>query len=247
MKIYYDFHIHSCLSPCGDEEMTPCNLVNMAQLAGLSALALCDHNSTKNCAAAAEVAAQLGITFLAGVELCTAEEAHVVCLFPTVDAATQFEQEVIAPSLPPIKNRPEIFGHQVIRDAKDNIVGEHDILLTVATSISVDVVAKLVRSYGGTAIPAHIDRPSYSIPASLGDLPPLGFFAIEISKSGNADDMKARYPEIGDKPLLLNSDAHYLEDIPDAEAYLELPDATPATFIAALNGEIPCGWYRPST
>ena len=44
MKIYYDFHIHSCLSPCGDSEMTPNNLVNMAQLAGLSAIALTDHD-----------------------------------------------------------------------------------------------------------------------------------------------------------------------------------------------------------
>ena len=34
MKLFYDFHIHSCLSPCGDNEMTPFNLVNAAKLFG---------------------------------------------------------------------------------------------------------------------------------------------------------------------------------------------------------------------
>ncbi|MDO5479206.1 MAG: histidinol-phosphatase, partial [Clostridia bacterium] len=29
MKLYYDLHIHSALSPCGDNDMTPNNIVNM--------------------------------------------------------------------------------------------------------------------------------------------------------------------------------------------------------------------------
>lgn len=244
MKIYYDFHIHSCLSPCGDDDMTPCNLVNMAQLAGLTALALCDHNTCGNCAAAAAVAKELGLTFLPGMELCTAEEAHVVCLFPTLEAAQAFE-EIVAPSLPPIKNRPEIFGHQYLYDSEDRLIGSHETLLTPASSISVDNVFSMVRSLGGTAFPAHIDRPSYSITASLGDLPPLGFSAVEISKDGDVTSLKKRYTEIGEKPILLNSDAHYLEDIQEAGPYLELPDDHPETIIAALNGDIPCEWYRP--
>lgn len=243
MKIYYDFHLHSCLSPCGDDEMTPNNIVNMAQLTGLSAIALTDHNTCGNCAATAAVARELGITFLAGMELCTAEEAHVVCLFPTVEAARQFEAHV-APTLPPIPNRPDIFGEQILCDAEDRQIGTHDILLTTASGISVDNVAALARSFGGTAFPAHIDRPSYSVTAALGDLPPLGFAAIEITKNGNAEELTQRYPEIVGKPLLQNSDAHRLEDIQDAGPYLELPVNTPETIIAALNGETPCGWYR---
>ena len=223
--------------------MTPNNIVNMAQLAGLSAVALCDHNTCGNCAAAAAVAAELGITFLPGMELCTAEEAHVVCLFPTVEAALAFEAHV-APTLPPIPNRPEIFGEQQLCDTEDRVVGTHGILLTTASGISVDSVAALVRSFGGTAFPAHIDRPSYSVTASLGDLPPLGFAAVEITKGGHVERLRTLYAEIGEKPLLCNSDAHHLEDIQDAGPYLELPDATPATIIAALNGEIPCEWHR---
>lgn len=243
VKLYYDFHMHSCLSPCGDDEMTPNNLVNMAQLVGLTAIALTDHNTCGNCAATAAVAAELGITFLAGMELCTAEEAHVVCLFPTVDAALQFEQHIAA-ALPPIPNRPDIFGEQLLCDSNDRIVGKHPILLTTASSISIDHVATLVRSFGGAAFPAHIDRPSYSVIASLGDLPPLGFAAAEITKDGDVPALCARYAELSGKPLLCNSDAHYLENIQDAGPYLELPDNKPETIIAALNGSIPCEWYR---
>lgn len=243
MKIYYDFHMHSCLSPCGDDEMTPNNLVNMAQLVGLTAFALTDHNTCGNCAATAAIASELGMVFLPGMELCTAEEAHVVCLFPTIDAALAFEK-MVAPTLPPIPNRPEIFGEQILCDTEDRPIGHHDILLTTASAISVDTIAVLARSHGGTAFPAHIDRPSYSVTASLGDLPPLGFQAIEITQNGNIADLQTRYPEIVGKSLLQNSDAHHLEDIQDAGPYLDLPDNRPETIIAALNGEIPCDWAR---
>ena len=243
MKICYDFHIHSCLSPCGDEDMTPHDLVQMAVILGLDAIALTDHNACGNCPAAAEVASELGITFLAGMELCTMEEAHIVCLFPTVDAALAFET-VIKPTLPPVQNRPDIFGEQTLRNGDDEVLGTEPILLTTASGISVDNVVKLARSFGGTAFPAHIDRPSYSVTAALGDVPSVGFTAVEITAAGDVDQLKAQYREIGDKPLLLNSDAHSLGNINEAGAYLELPDNTPETIIAALNGEIPCVWSR---
>ncbi len=243
MKIYYDFHLHSCLSPCGDAEMTPHDLVQMAAILGLDAIALTDHNTCGNCPAAAEAAREIGITFLPGMELCTAEEAHVVCLFPTLENALAFEAAV-APTLPPIQNRPEIFGEQVICNALDEPIGTQDILLTTASGISVDDVVEVVRSFGGVAIPAHIDRPSYSVTAALGDVPPVGFTAIEITASGDIEALKSRHAAIGDCPLLLSSDAHRLDDIGEAAAYLELPDCTPQTIIAALNGDIPCGWSR---
>ena len=243
MKIFYDLHIHSCLSPCGDNEMTPNNIVNMARLSGLTAIALTDHNTCGNCPATAAVAEAAGLTFLAGMELCTAEEAHVVCLFPTVQAALAFEQRV-APTLPPVNNRPDIFGEQILCDADDRPIGTHDILLTTASGISVDEVVALVRSFGGTAVPAHIDRPSYSVTAVLGDLPAVGFAAVEITEKGDLPALKAQYAEVGNKPLLLNSDAHYLEDIREAGAWLELTENTPEAIVAALNGETPVEWGR---
>lgn len=57
MKAYFDFHIHSCLSPCADDEMTPNNIINMSLLKGLDAIAITDHNSIRNC----EVCIELGL------------------------------------------------------------------------------------------------------------------------------------------------------------------------------------------
>ena len=243
MRIYYDFHIHSCLSPCGDNECTPHDIVQMAAIIGLDAVAVTDHNSCANCPAAAETAAELGITFLAGMELCTAEEAHVVCLFPTVQQALDFDAYVET-TLPPVANRPDIFGEQILCNAQDERIGEKKNLLAAASSISIDDVVELVRSYGGAAFPAHVDRPSYSVTAALGDIPPVGFTAIEITAHGDVPSLKEKHREIGEKPLLLNSDAHCLENINEAVAYLELEENSPAAIIAALNGKTPCQWSR---
>ena len=225
--------------------MTPNNIVNMALLAGLDLIALTDHNSCGNCPAILEAAAGKGLTVLPGMELCTAEEAHVVCLFPSLEAARTFEAAV-RPTLPPVDNRPDIFGEQLLLDAEDRIIGREPLLLATASGISVDHVVSLARACGGTAFPAHIDRPSFSIPASLGDIPPLGFSAMEITAAGDVADVAARYPEAADKILLLDSDAHYLHQIQEAGPWLDLPDKSAAATVAALDGRLPCLWGRES-
>ena len=48
----YDFHLHSALSPCGDTDMTPNNIVGMAYVAGVEAIAITDHNTVGNVRAA---------------------------------------------------------------------------------------------------------------------------------------------------------------------------------------------------
>ncbi len=243
MKVRYDLHIHSCLSPCGDGDMTPNNIVHMAQLAGVELAALTDHNSCKNCPAFLRVAQETGLAAVPGMELCTAEECHVVCLFSTLEGAMAFDR-LVEGTLPPVENRPDIFGEQWIMDETDAVAGSFPLLLAAASSISVDEVVPLVRKYGGAAFPAHIDRPSYSVTAALGDIPPVGFAAIEITAAGGVQELAARYPAIRGKPLLQNSDAHYLENIQEAGPWLELPENTPAALIAALRGEYPVAWGR---
>lgn len=130
--------------------------------------------------------------------------------------------------LPPVRNRPDIFGEQLMMDAGDEIVGRRDILLTTASSISVEEVLPLARSFGGTAFPAHIDRESYSVLSALGDIPAVGFRAVEITARGDLPALLARYPETREKPLLLNSDAHYLHQLGDPAAWLELPERSAA-------------------
>ena len=136
MKLYYDLHLHSCLSPCGSDDMTPADLAAMCALAGLDVVALTDHNTAGNCAAFCRAAQRNGLLALAGMELCTREEIHMICLFPTVQAAEGFSRQV-ARRLPPLKNRPELFGHQYYMDEWDLVLGEERAMLLAAADIGV--------------------------------------------------------------------------------------------------------------
>ena len=244
MRIRYDFHLHSCLSPCGSDDMTPSNIVNMALLLGLDMIALTDHNSCRNTPAAVQIGSQNGLTVVPGMELCTAEEAHVICLFPTVEAALRFDQYVADRSVT-LGNRPEIFGHQLIVDENETVVGEEENLLLNAVAISVNDVQKVVHGFGGAAFPAHVDRNAFSVIASLGAIPPeANFAAAEVSEKGDVQKLLRTNPELEGKILLLNSDAHYLEDMLEPRASIQLPEKTPECLIAALCGEFKIKWSR---
>lgn len=242
MRLHYDFHIHSCLSPCGSEDMTPYNLVNMAAIQGLEAIALTDHNSCRNCPAALAAGREAGITVLPGMELTTSEEAHVVCLFPTLDAALAFDK-LVYDRLPSIENRPDIFGEQWVMDEQDEMVETIPKLLINATDISLTEVVALTGRYGGFCYPAHIDKNAYSILASLGDFPPeCGFSAAEISAAGQVEALVSQYPTLRDIALIRSSDAHYLEQIQPPAAWLEVTENTPAAILSCLSAG--CAWSR---
>ena len=219
--IYYDFHIHSCLSPCGDMDMTPNNIVNMAALSGLSAIAISDHNSVGNVRAAMEVAKEIGITVIPGMEVETAEEVHILTLYPTIEAA-EFVAAEVYKRLPDIKNRPEIFGEQAFMDKEDNITGYEEKLLISSANLSVNELFGYVASVGGLFIPAHVDRHSYSVLTNLGFIPDdIDIKNIEISRmTQDVEAFLAARNELTKYRIFRNSDAHYLADIAQAEAYL---------------------------
>ena len=224
--LYYDFHIHSALSPCGDEDMTPNNIVNMAKLCGLDAIAVSDHNSVKNVKAAIDAGKRIGLTVLPAMEVETEESVHILTLYPGTDAAEEAAKEVYK-ALPDIKNRPEIFGRQLIMDSDDNITGIEEKLLISPTSLSVNALFDIVTSVGGLFIPAHIDRHSYSILTALGFMPEdIDIKAVEISKGTTdlAAYLESR-PELKKYRILRNSDAHYLDRISERSEFLELDDA----------------------
>lgn len=211
--------------------MTPNNMVNMAMLDGLQAIAISDHNTTGNAEAFLQVAEGAGITAFAGMELETAEEIHVLCLFPDLSAARAFDLKVVAPALPPIKNRVDIFGRQLLMNAEDEIVGEEERYLINATSITIDALPGLIHRYGGIAIPAHIDKSTKSILSQLGFIDPSwGYRLLELSKNVPADFLQT-HPELSDCSFLYDSDAHYLQDVGEegGKNYLELPDASSQT------------------
>ena len=222
-RYYYDLHIHSCLSPCAENDNTPNNVAGMAKLSGLDIVALTDHNSVKNCPAFFEAAERYELIPIAGMELTTSEEIHVICLFEMLDDALRFGEEIDRRRLP-VKNRPDIFGEQLILDGEDNLIGNEENLLSVATDISVEALPELVREYGGICYPAHIDRDSGGIVSILGTLPDnLGFITVEFRDAGNIKSYSERF-DLSGMTTVTNSDAHFLEGIRDKEAYFDLPN-----------------------
>ena len=143
--LFYDLHMHSCLSPCGDDDMTPNNLVNMAALKELDVIALTDHNCSRNLPAAQAVAEQAGLLFVPGIEVNTAEEVHMLAYFEDVEQAVAYGEEIYA-SLPDIPNCPSLFGNQYVMDSQDEIVGTVDKLLLNACGFSLDRAAELGRA-----------------------------------------------------------------------------------------------------
>ena len=222
-RYYYDLHIHSCLSPCGDEDNTPNNIAGMASLCGLNIVALTDHNTTENCPAFFEAARRYGIIPIAGMELTTSEDIHVVCLFETLESAMAFGQMVKEYRVP-IKNRPDIFGAQQILDGEDNIIGEEENLLINATLISINEAPDLVGKYGGICYPAHIDRQSNGIISILGTFPDVPHFkCVEFHDKEKRDEYVDKYG-LQDKKIIISSDAHNLCDMRDKENFFELDD-----------------------
>ena len=221
---YYDLHIHSCLSPCADNDMTPNNIAGMAALKGLNIIALTDHNSCKNCPAFFEACRRQGIIPVAGMELSTAEDVHLVCLFEKLEDAMRFDGE-IQKHLMNVKNRPEIFGDQLILDGEDGQIGVEERLLISATDLWMSDAVELARSYGAHVHPAHIDRESNGIISILGDVPPdYAFDCLEFNDPVNIQRINEDYPATAGRRIVVSSDAHYLWDISEADNFVELDD-----------------------
>ena len=213
LSLTYDLHIHSCLSPCGDSDMTPANIAGMAAVKGLDVIALTDHNSCRNCAAAMAAGREYGVTVIPGMELTTQEEVHVVCLFPELKAALELDAMVYA-RLQRIENKPEIFGEQLLYNEQDTIIGREPYLLINATDITFDEVSDRTAEYGGIMIPAHIDKNANSLIANLGFIPPDSrFTCAELKNMSNLHRLRREHPYLNGCKIITNSDAHYLEQI----------------------------------
>lgn len=215
-RYYYDFHVHSCLSPCGDADNTPNNLAGMAFLNGVRIMALTDHNTSRNCPAFFAAAKKYGIVPIAGMELTTSEDIHVVCLFETLEEALAFNDEIDTRRIR-VKNREEIFGEQLILDEEDNVVGHEEDLLINATTVSLEEALELAESFGGICYPAHIDRPANGAIEILGDFPHYaGFHLAEMHDLSKKDEYVSTYGLEGIR-LLSGSDAHYLDQLREGE------------------------------
>lgn len=223
-RYFYDLHIHSCLSPCAEDDATPANIAGMAALNGLQIVALTDHNTTRNCPAFFQAARSYGLIPIAGMELTTSEDVHIICLFPTLDAASAF-QEIVDQRRIRISNKPAIFGHQYVMDAEDTILDEEADLLINATTISIEEAYRFADECGGIAYPAHIDRTSNGMVSVLGGFPSdPPFTAFELHDAEAVDEYVEKYPHIKHLTRVVSSDAHELGAVSEAENSFLLDD-----------------------
>ncbi len=223
-EYYYDLHLHSCLSPCADNDATPGNLAGMAKLCGLDIVALTDHNTARNCPAFFKACYEYGIVPIAGMELTTSEDIHLVCLFPSLDRALSFDKELDKHRMQ-IPNRADIFGEQLICDENDEVVDSYPYLLSLATDISIEDASDIISSFGGICYPAHIDRDANGIIAVLGTFPEtLAFKVYELRDFENRESYEQKF-NLSDKLALSCSDAHFLTGLRDAECFLMLPES----------------------
>ncbi len=221
---YYDFHLHSCLSPCGDNDNTPYNLAGMAAVKGLQVIALTDHNTCGNCPAFFKACKTHGIIPVAGMELTTAEDIHMVCLFEQLDEAMAFDKAVASHRMR-IPNREDIFGEQLLMDHEDGILGKEEHLLTPATTLSLEEAFGLVKEYNGVCYPAHIDRTSNGILATLGFFPEEpNFSLVEYKDAAKRAELESKFPLLKDKGFVASSDAHFLWDMNEPEHCFTVED-----------------------
>ena len=220
-----DLHIHSCLSPCGALTMSAAAIVDHASARGLSMIALCDHNAAANCRPVWNLAAEKNITLIPGLEVTTAEEAHVLTLFKSLEEAEDFAH-FIYNHLPSVLNDATKLGDQVIVDETGEILGEIDKYLGMATDLSVDALFEEASSRGALVIPSHIDRPYAGLISQLGFLPDIDFHGVEIAFEQNQ-------AKAGKYTAVTSSDAHLPQLIGSKQSVFELDE--PPGFDALKN------------
>ena len=233
-KLFCDLHIHSCLSPCGSNDMTPANICGMAMLKGLNMIALTDHNTARNTPAAKACCDAYGLLFVPGMEITTREEVHLLGYFPDVDTALSFS-EFLRPHMPKKKNRPSFFGDQLVMDEDDNVIAEEDELLIGASDLTLTELVGLIREAKGVPVPAHINRGANGLLVNLGFVPDdLNLTAVEVWRALPC----AHSPQAG-RVVLHSSDAHYLGDILEAQETVSLPERSVAAFLDYLRAGAP--------
>lgn len=227
MNINYDLHIHSGLSPCADNDMSPINILAMASVKSINMIAISDHNSIDNVKVAIDLGELLHITVVPAIELQTSEDIHFLCLFKKYQDLVDFYNTI---KLQNVVNNEEIFGEQIVYDEDGIDVAHKQNLLLVASNISSNKIKNIVDSFGGISIPAHIDRQSNSIKYILGEVDDE-FRVVELSQEANGSIIN----QYKDRLQLVNSDAHTLTNIGSAKGKIKLSKNTAECLVEYLK------------
>ena len=205
-----DLHIHTCLSPCADIDMTPKRIVQRARQEGLDIIAVSDHNSVENFPALAELAE--GLTVLPAMEVTTSEEVHLLAVMPDYEAALTLQGRIY--SYLPIEKNSRLHFEQLVVNAEGQLVHFNERSLIEPVDMTVEETVQFIHSLGGIAIASHIDRELYGIINALGKVPEdVDFDALEISFRTSPEEARKRFENYRHLPWLWSSDAHHIDQI----------------------------------
>jgi PHP family Zn ribbon phosphoesterase len=229
-----DLHIHSCLSPCGDEEMRPCAIVKKALVMGLDMIAICDHNSAENAAAFMSAGSEKGLTVLPGIEVTSKEEIHLLALFSRQEDCMALQDLIYQNLLG--QNVEEAFGCQTMVNEKDETIGINRKMLIGATLLPLGRIVSVVGSLRGVTVASHIDRQAFSLLGQLGFIPEgLPLDGLEISSRTSQEEAQKRFHSYHRFSLVRFSDAHHLEDIGKNITHFLLKETTSEEVKMALH------------
>jgi PHP family Zn ribbon phosphoesterase len=231
-----DLHIHTVLSACANLEMSPSKIVGMAKERSIDLIGITDHNSTLHCKLVKELAEELGLSVLLGVEVTTREEVHCLAYFEDLKTLEQF-QCYLDDHLPLLHYQPEKFGYQAVVDKNEKIIKMIDDYLNVALSESIDQVEQEVHRLGGLFVPAHIERPMFGLFNQLGFLPwGLECDAMGIMRNSSEKDIREKFKINAEIPVLKSSDAHSLDSIGSGYTWFDVKNLTFGEIKKALKG-----------
>jgi hypothetical protein len=235
-----DLHIHSCLSPCADNGMTPQRIARAAREKGLNLIAVADHNSCENVQAVTAAATEQRLCNLPAMEVTTREEVHVLAIFPRIGSAMAFQDEVY--NQLPGDSRPEFWGDQLVVDARDRLLRRCNRLLMGSTLLSLEEAVQRIHALGGLAIAAHVDRTAFGLIGQLGLVPAgVPFDGFECSGSAPPEETRrcSGLPE--GAAILVSSDAHCLREVGRRYTLLNVSAVGFEGLRRALTGVRGCG------
>jgi PHP family Zn ribbon phosphoesterase len=234
--MFVDLHLHTVLSPCAEIEMIPPLIVRRALELNLGAIAVTDHHSAANVQAVINAAQGTTLTVLPGMEVQTREEVHMLCLYDTLEQVQEWQRAVFA-ALPDRPNNAEVFGAQYVVDATGEYLYTEERLLAASTSLSIEHVVERVNALAGICLPAHVDRPSYSILANLGFVPPgLDIAGIELSRLTTPQKLVQLSPALAQYGMIVSGDAHRLAEM-TARTRVQVAAPTVSELRLALAGD----------
>jgi len=170
------------------------------------------------------------------MEITTSEEVHLLALFRSLSDLLKM-QDIIDQHLFG-ENDENRFGVQAVVNESGEVEGLNNQLLIGATDLPIDDIVDAIHRLEGLAIPAHIDRESFSVLSQLGFVDDSSHFdALEISRLTGLERGRVQYENLNRYPFITSSDAHFIRDIGTSITRVFMEAPTFDEFKMALSGQ----------